>query len=238
MLLLRAGMGWARNLEGRTDDEQATFGRINSLTFYGVVAVAATNPTFYHRLGVSGTGRERAVTSGVPSQAEAASPRPTLRLALYQPERPHNFGAVLRLCACLGVTLDVIEPCGFPLDDRRIRQAALDYAHRADWVRHMDFGRFEQLRLAQRRRLVLLTTRGDRPHHRITYRVDDVLMLGRESCGVPTAVAAGADLRVRIPMRAGLRSLNLAVAAAIVLGEALRQTGGFGESPPARGDLA
>lgn len=154
---------------------------------------------------------------------------PVLRLALYQPDRPHNFGAALRLTACLGVGLDLIEPCGFPLDDRRIRQAALDYGGQARWVRHIDFAAFEQVRLAQGRRLVLLSTRGEHIHHRFTFRPDDVLMLGRESSGVPGPVFAGADQGVRIPMRAGLRSLNLAIAAAIALSEALRQCGGFDE---------
>ena len=166
-----------------------------------------------------------------PTAADAAAPELRLRLALYQPDRPHNFGAALRLAACFGVGLDLIEPCGFPLDDRRIRQAALDYGGRALWVRHIDFAAFEQVRLAQGRRLVLLSTRGDHAHHRITFQPDDVLMLGRESCGVPEPVFAGADLRVRIPLRPGLRSLNLATAAAIALGEALRQTGGFAAEP-------
>jgi tRNA (cytidine/uridine-2'-O-)-methyltransferase len=152
---------------------------------------------------------------------------PGLRLALYQPDRAHNFGSALRLCACFGVGLELVEPCGFPLDDRRIRQSALDYYARARWVRHQDFAAFETARLAERRRLVLLTTRGEHFFHRVTFRPDDVLMLGRESSGVPEAVHARADLRVRIPMRPGLRSLNLATAAAIVLAEALRQTRGF-----------
>jgi tRNA (cytidine/uridine-2'-O-)-methyltransferase len=148
-------------------------------------------------------------------------------LALYQPDRPHNFGAALRLCACLGVRLGVIEPCGFPLDDRRIRQTALDYGGQADWVRHLDFAAFEQVLLAEGRRLVLLSTRGEQPHHRAVFRPGDVLLVGRESAGVPEAVHARAELRVKIPMRPGLRSLNVVTAAAIVLAEALRQTGGF-----------
>lgn len=162
-----------------------------------------------------------------PSLQAARSILPGLRLALYQPDRPHNFGAALRLCACLGVQLELIEPCGFPLDDRRIRAAALDYGGQARWVRHLDFAAFDRARLAQQRRLVLLSTQGERCHHRTTFRANDVLMLGRESCGVPEPIFALADLRVRIPMRPGLRSLNVAMAAAVVLGEALRQTGGF-----------
>lgn len=162
-----------------------------------------------------------------PSPAAGGLAPPDLRLALYQPDRPHNFGAALRLCACFGVALELIEPCGFPLDDRRIRAGALDYGGQARWVRHLDFAAFDRGRLAQQRRLVLLSTRGEQCHHRINFRADDVLMLGRESCGVPEPIFAAADLRVRIPLRPGLRSLNVAMAAAVVLGEALRQTGGF-----------
>lgn len=167
------------------------------------------------------------MTSRPPPPDGAGTAAPDLRLALYQPDRPHNFGAALRLCACLGVQLELIEPCGFPLDDRRIRAGALDYGGQARWVRHLDFATFDRGRLAQQRRLVLLSTRGEHCHHRINFRADDVLMLGRESCGVPEPVFAAAEVRVRIPMRPGLRSLNVALAAAVVLGEALRQTGGF-----------
>jgi tRNA (cytidine/uridine-2'-O-)-methyltransferase len=152
---------------------------------------------------------------------------PALGLALHQPDRPHNFGAVLRLCACFGVTLDVVEPCGFPLDDRRIRQAALDYASHARWRRHQSFAAFDAGRLAAGRRLVLLSTVGEAIHHRVAYMPDDILMLGSESAGVPGSVHERADLRVRIPLRPGLRSLNVASAAAIALAEALRQTGEF-----------
>jgi tRNA (cytidine/uridine-2'-O-)-methyltransferase len=161
-------------------------------------------------------------------QSARQSP-PKLRLALYQPDRPHNFGSILRLCACLGVTFEVIEPCGFPLDDRRIRAGALDYAPRAIWVRHRDLASFDMSRLANRRRLVLLSTAGEHMHHHVAYKPDDILMLGSESAGVPADVHGRADLRVRIPLRPGLRSLNVAMAAAIALGEALRQTGGFAE---------
>lgn len=160
---------------------------------------------------------------------------PGVELALYQPDRPHNFGAALRLCACFGVRLGVIEPCGFPLDDRRIRQAALDYLAHARWVRHLDFAAFDAARLAEGRRLVLLSTRGERPYHRVSFRPGDTLLLGRESAGVPEAVHARADLRVRIPLRPGLRSLNVVTAGAIVLAEALRQTGGFDEGAAPEG---
>jgi tRNA (cytidine/uridine-2'-O-)-methyltransferase len=157
---------------------------------------------------------------------------PAIRLALYQPDRPHNFGGVLRLCACFGVALDVVEPCGFPLDDRRIRRAALDYGGHSQWVRHMDFTAFETQRLAVGRRLVLLSTAGEHFYHRAMFEPDDILMLGSESTGVPEAVHRSAGLRVRIPLQPGLRSLNVVTAAAIGLAEALRQTGMFPEDGP------
>jgi tRNA (cytidine/uridine-2'-O-)-methyltransferase len=163
-------------------------------------------------------------------QGTGQSP-PALRLALYQPDRPHNFGSILRLCACLGVTFEVIEPCGFPLDDRRIRAGALDYAPQANWVRHRDFASFDTSRLANGRRLVLLSTAGENLHHHVAYMPNDILMLGSESAGVPAAVHHRCDLRVRVALRPGLRSLNVAMAAAIGLGEALRQTGGFAGDP-------
>lgn len=144
------------------------------------------------------------------------------RLALYQPDIPQNAGTLMRLGACTGVGLDIIEPCGFILDDRRMKRSVMDYADHADVTRHVSWGAF----LEQRRgRLVLLTTRGAVPYTQVTYRPDDVLLLGRESAGVPDAVHGAADLRVLIPMQAGTRSLNVAIAAAMVLGEVLRQVG-------------
>jgi tRNA (cytidine/uridine-2'-O-)-methyltransferase len=163
---------------------------------------------------------------------------PRLRLALFEPDRPHNLGAALRLCACLGVTLEVVEPCGFPLDTRRIREAALDYHAQARWIRHANLASFEASRLARGRRLVLLSTRGEHFYHRVAYRADDVLMVGRESSGVPATIHERAELRVKIPMRPGLRSLNVALAAAIVLAEALRQTGELFEQELASGKQA
>jgi tRNA (cytidine/uridine-2'-O-)-methyltransferase len=150
-----------------------------------------------------------------------------LRLALFQPDRPHGLGMALRLGACLGVGIDVVEPCGFPLDDRRIRFGALDYVGRADWARHADLAAFLASLARGQRRLVLLSTRSALPYHRLAYRADDVLMLGREGSGVPDEVHGLAGERVRVPMRQGLRSLNLVTAGALVLGEALRQTGGL-----------
>ncbi len=164
--------------------------------------------------GEAGTGRD----GGAPS----------LRLALFQPDRPHNLGAALRLSACFGLALDVVEPCGFPLDDRRIREAGLDYHRHARLFRHRDLAAFERDALdGGRRRLVLLTTRGETAHHRARYRRDDVLVVGREGAGAPEEVHRRANLRVRVPLRPGLRSLNVAAAAAIVVAEALRQTGGL-----------
>lgn len=148
-----------------------------------------------------------------------------MRLALYQPDIPQNFGALLRLAACLDVPLDLIEPCGFPVDDRRIRRAAMDYRDRAQLVRHASWEAFRRDRAPGR--LVLLTTQAAERFPAVRFLAGDTLLLGRESAGAPPKVQAAADLRLRIPMTRGLRSINLALAAAIVLGEALRQTAGF-----------
>lgn len=149
----------------------------------------------------------------------------TLRLALYQPDIPQNTGALMRLAACLDVGLDVIEPCGFLLDDRRLRRAGMDYVSLLDWRRHSGWTAFLQdLRASTGRRLVLLTTRAALPYTAFAFAPDDVLLVGRESGGVPDAVHAEADARVLVPMRPPARSLNVALAAAMVLGEALRQT--------------
>ncbi|GBD44020.1 tRNA (cytidine(34)-2'-O)-methyltransferase [bacterium HR40] len=148
-----------------------------------------------------------------------------LALALFEPELAPNFGAMLRLAACFGVPVEVIEPTGFPLDDRRIRRAGMDYVPLSRWRRHLDFAAFEAWRRAHARRLVLLSTAGERPYHRFAFQPRDVLLLGRESSGVPEAVRAAADVALRIPIRLETRSLNVVTAAAIVLGEAARQLG-------------
>ncbi len=148
-------------------------------------------------------------------------------LALLEPERPHNLGAALRLAACLDIELHVIEPTAFPLLDRRIREASLDYGGAARWCRHADLAAFEAARLRAGRRLVLLSTQAATAHHRAEFRADDILLVGNESRGAPAALHAAADLRVRVPMAAGRRSLNLVAAAAIVLAEAMRQTSAF-----------
>ncbi len=148
-------------------------------------------------------------------------------LAFLEPDRPHNLGAALRLAACLGVELHVIEPTAFPLRDRRIQEAALDYGGVAPWFRHADLAAFEAMRRAAGRRLVLLTTRAALPHHEAVFHADDVLLLGNESRGAPEALHRTADLCVRVPMAAGRRSLNVVTAAAIALAEAMRQTSAF-----------
>ena len=147
-----------------------------------------------------------------------------MRLALFQPDIPQNLGAALRLGACLGVPVDVIEPCGFPLTDAGIRRAAMDYGALADLARPADFAAFQRSRTG---RIVLLTTGAATPLHDFAFRPDDTLLLGRESAGAPEAVHAAADARVLIPLVPPARSLNVTVAAAIALAEALRQTGGF-----------
>jgi tRNA (cytidine/uridine-2'-O-)-methyltransferase len=145
-----------------------------------------------------------------------------LRLALYQPDMPPNTGTMMRLCACLGVSLDIIEPCGFPVDDAKLRRAAMDYIDHLDLNRHASWEVFD----AQigTRRLVLMTTKGAVPYTEHAFRDDDILMVGRESAGVPDYVHARADARILIPLRPPLRSLNVAISAAMALGEAVRQT--------------
>jgi tRNA (cytidine/uridine-2'-O-)-methyltransferase len=152
-----------------------------------------------------------------------------MRLALYQPDIPQNTGTILRLAACLGVPVDLIGPAGFDIRDSALRRAGLDYLEHVSVDRHVSFASYLERRPPGR--LVLLTTRGGISHVDFRFRPDDTLLLGRESAGVPESVHELADARVAIPIREGLRSLNIAVAAAIALSEALRQTGGF---PPLR----
>lgn len=146
-----------------------------------------------------------------------------MRLVLFEPDIPQNTGAILRLAACLGAGVDVIEPCGFIWDEPRMRRAGMDYVDAVEPCRHSSWASYLASRPAGR--LVLLTTRATCPHSDFAFRADDRLLLGRESAGVPDAVHDRADARVTVPMRPGQRSLNVAMAAAIVLGEALRQTG-------------
>ncbi len=153
-----------------------------------------------------------------------------MRLVLFQPDIPQNTGTMMRLGACFGVGLDLIEPCGFVLDDRRLRRAAMDYTESLEFVRHRSWQAFVAARGPGR--LVLLTTRARLPYTEFAFRPDDHVLVGRESAGVPEFVADSADSSVIIPLCPPARSLNVALAAAIVLGEALRQTGGL-PAPPA-----
>jgi tRNA (cytidine/uridine-2'-O-)-methyltransferase len=153
-------------------------------------------------------------------------PRNSVRLALYEPDIPQNTGTLIRLAACFDVPVDLIEPCGFLLDDRRLRRALLDYAALATIRRHESWAAYAAGR-DPGSRLVLLTTAGDVPLYDFAFAGGDTLLLGRESAGVPDLVHEAAAARVRIPLRPGARSLNVAVAGAIALSEALRQTGHF-----------
>ncbi len=150
-----------------------------------------------------------------------------MRLALFEPDIPQNAGTMIRLAACLGVAVDVVEPCGFVFGDSQMRRAGMDYLDIAHVVRHDSWAAFERWRAAAGHRLVLLTTRGETAYTDFAFAAADVLLVGRESAGVPEAVHAAAAARLRIPMAAAARSLNVAVAAAMVMGEALRQTEGF-----------
>ncbi|GLS32100.1 tRNA (cytidine/uridine-2'-O-)-methyltransferase [Mesorhizobium albiziae] len=148
-----------------------------------------------------------------------------IRIALYQPDIAGNTGTILRMAACLGIGVDIIEPAGFDISDRNLRRAGMDYLEMARLARHVDFARFEEWRSAEGRRLVLLSTRAALPYTQFDFGDGDILLLGRESAGVPDNVHEIADARLMIPMKGGGRSLNVALAAAMVAGEALRQLG-------------
>ncbi|NJC06205.1 tRNA (cytidine/uridine-2'-O-)-methyltransferase [Sphingomonas kaistensis] len=146
-----------------------------------------------------------------------------MRVALFEPEIAGNVGAVLRLGACLGVAVDLIEPMGFAWDDRRVRRTAMDYIDHVEFVRHRDFAAFRAANPAGR--LVLFSSKATiSPYHQ-AFKPDDILLFGKESAGVPDHVAAQCEVQLRIPMRPEVRSLNLATSAALAVGEALRQTG-------------
>ena len=149
-----------------------------------------------------------------------------MRIALFEPDIPQNAAALIRLGACLDVPIDIIEPCGFVFSDAGFRRAGLDYVEHAQITRHASFDAF---RSALEGRLILLTTRGELAHTAFAFAPSDTLLLGRESAGVPGFVHDAADARLRIPLKKGLRSLNVAQAGAMVLGEALRQIKGFPE---------
>lgn len=150
-----------------------------------------------------------------------------IRLALYQPDIPQNTGTMLRMAACLGIAVDIVEPAGFDVSDRNFRRAGLDYLDRLEIARHASWRAFEAWRAERGARLVLASTRAATPYTQFAFAPGDVLLVGRESAGVPDEVHAAADARLVVPMRPGLRSLNVAVAAAMIVGEALRQTGAF-----------
>lgn len=147
-----------------------------------------------------------------------------MRLALYQPDIPQNTGTLIRLGACLGVPVDIVEPTGFPWSDRALKRAGLDYWELADVTRHASWEAYLASHARPAARLVLLTTKSAEPYTSFAFRPGDTLLLGRETAGVPPEVHATADARLTIPMRPPARSLNVAIAAAMVLGEALRQT--------------
>jgi tRNA (cytidine/uridine-2'-O-)-methyltransferase len=148
-----------------------------------------------------------------------------MHLALFQPDIAANAGAAIRLAACLDLPLAIVEPCGFVWDRRRLRRVGLDHLDHVAITRFASFAEFEAWRHSRSRRLVLLSTQASLVHHAVGYRADDVLLAGRESAGVPPEVHAAADLRVRIPIVSGRRSLNVVTALAMVTAEALRQTG-------------
>lgn len=148
-----------------------------------------------------------------------------MRIALFQPEIAGNVGAVLRLGACFGIAVDLVEPMGFAWDDKRVRRTAMDYIDHVEVARHASFDAFRSA--TGNARLVLMTTKAATGLYDFAFDADDILLFGQESAGVPAAVAAAADAAVRIPLRPQVRSFNLATSAAIALGEALRQTGGL-----------
>jgi tRNA (cytidine/uridine-2'-O-)-methyltransferase len=152
-----------------------------------------------------------------------------MRIALFEPDIPQNTGTILRLAACLGLEAHLIEPAGFPTSDRAFRRAGMDYLDQVDLVRHSSWDAFEDWRRAQGLRLVLLTTRAATAYLDHAFAPHDVLMFGRESAGVPEDVHAAAEVRLKVPMRPGMRSLNVAMTCAMVVGEALRQLGTHSE---------
>lgn len=147
-----------------------------------------------------------------------------MQIALYQPDIPQNTGTILRLCACMDVAAHIIEPAGFPVSDRNFRRSGMDYLDQVKWMRHDSWTKFEEWRRQAGHRLLLFTTKGATPYLDFRYQPSDILLFGRETAGVPQDVAEIADARLVIPIKSGLRSLNVAVSAAMAIGEALRQT--------------
>jgi tRNA (cytidine/uridine-2'-O-)-methyltransferase len=151
-----------------------------------------------------------------------------MRIALFEPDIPQNTGTILRLAACLGLEVHLIEPAGFPTSDRAFRRAGMDYLDQVELVRHASWDSFEDWRRTQSLRLALFTTRATTSYLDHAFAARDVLLFGRESAGVPDAVHAAAEVRLKVPMRPGLRSLNVAMTCAMAVGEALRQVGSEG----------
>lgn len=149
------------------------------------------------------------------------------RLAIFEPDIPQNTGTMLRLAACLGVPVEIIEPAAFDVSDRNLRRSGMDYLNHVAITRHISWRAFEARRQEGRSRLVLATTKGAMPYTDFAYQPNDIILVGRESAGVPEEVHRAADARIIVPMQSGMRSLNVAVTAAMILGEALRQTGSF-----------
>ena len=150
-----------------------------------------------------------------------------MRVALYQPDIAGNLGTILRTCACLEVAVDIIEPCGFPFSDRSLKRAGMDYFAHADFTRHADWDAFLGFSDSRSSRLILLSSKAAIPYHEFEFENDDILLFGSEGSGVPLSVHERANARITIPMKQGMRSLNLAVSAGMALGEALRQTGRY-----------
>ena len=150
-----------------------------------------------------------------------------LALALYEPDIPQNAGTLMRFGACMGIPVHLIEPAGFPTSDKSFLRAGMDYLDAVTLIRHISFARFDAARKQNGQRLILATTKAAMPYHEISYQAGDIIMMGRESAGVPPAVHETADVRITIPLNLRMRSLNVAVAAAMILGEALRQTRSF-----------
>ncbi len=150
-----------------------------------------------------------------------------MQLALYQPDIPQNAGTMLRLCACLGVTAHIIEPTGFPASDRAFRRAGMDYLDQVTIIKHIGWADFDNFRRTEGLRLVLASTKAETRYTDFSYAKTDILLMGRESAGVPDEVHEMAEARILIPMRQTLRSMNVAVTAAMIMGEALRQLDAF-----------
>ena len=152
---------------------------------------------------------------------------PSMRIALYQPEIAGNLGTILRTCACFDVPVDIIEPCGFPFSDRSLKRAGMDYFDHVQYTRHADWDAFRDSVDSRNSRIILLSSKAAEPHYGFGYRNTDILLFGSEGSGVPLTIQQQCDERITIPMKPGMRSLNLAVSAGMALGEALRQTGQF-----------